>query len=174
MSSCILTVLFLFQHYSITMMVFLLFSPKFHYSCGNSKWSASLSFIFLLLCFRLLLFCTLLCLPSLDIHYVKLWKYKHNSTVFLASLFLNFLHVLFFYNASILLCKVLRAASNHRHLPTARYIVEVAWLSKQVNPLCEAIAPPPVLARPSETKLMAELARLLTFCNTDPAASIPG
>ncbi|KAK8400888.1 hypothetical protein O3P69_002565 [Scylla paramamosain] len=54
-----------------------------------------------------------------------------------------------------------------------RYIMEVAWLSKQVNPLCEAIAPPPVLARPLETKLMAELARLLTFCNTDPAVSIP-
>ncbi|XP_063868630.1 uncharacterized protein LOC135104861 isoform X2 [Scylla paramamosain] len=51
--------------------------------------------------------------------------------------------------------------------------MEVAWLSKQVNPLCEAIAPPPVLARPLETKLMAELARLLTFCNTDPAVSIP-
>ncbi|XP_045123547.1 uncharacterized protein LOC123511588 isoform X3 [Portunus trituberculatus] len=54
-----------------------------------------------------------------------------------------------------------------------RYLVEVAWLSRQVNPLCEAIAPPPVLAKPLETKLMADLAHLLTFCSTDPAASIP-
>ncbi|MPC26298.1 hypothetical protein E2C01_019434 [Portunus trituberculatus] len=82
------------------------------------------------------------------------------------------LHSLFFYAPR--LCKVEQLAIRHfLPLPIARYLVEVAWLSRQVNPLCEAIAPPPVLAKPLETKLMADLAHLLTFCSTDPAASIP-
>ena len=47
-------------------------------------------------------------------------------------------------------------------------------MSRQFDPLCEVIAPSPVLVRPAENKLMTDLARLLTFCTADPAVSMPG
>ncbi|XP_050698535.1 uncharacterized protein LOC126986426 isoform X2 [Eriocheir sinensis] len=54
-----------------------------------------------------------------------------------------------------------------------RFIVEVGWLSRQVDPLGKVISPHPVLSRPWELKLMGDLNRLLTFCCGDPAVSLP-